>query len=86
MRHPQAQPKYRVNQLVHVPYSPKEGIIKGIRYVGQTGEYENNHHKFLTKGWEYQIYHWSAYKYDCVGNGWTVWGWLTETELNTIND
>ncbi|MFK0730425.1 MAG: hypothetical protein ACIWVG_04520 [Gloeotrichia echinulata HAB0833] len=44
-----------------------------------------NRNKFITNGWEYQIYHWSVYKCDYISDRWSEWGWLSEKQLDTLN-
>ncbi|BDI20967.1 hypothetical protein ANSO36C_67690 (plasmid) [Nostoc cf. commune SO-36] len=81
MRHPINQPKYRINQKVHIPLCSEGGIIKGIRYVGNADD--NN--KFKTNGWEYNIYHWSTWNCVYICDRWSDWGWITESEIDKLN-
>ena len=80
MRHPRENSKFRINQKVNVPFSTCEGIIKGIRYQGENGDYESNCLKFLTVGWEYKIYQYSQKGY------WEFWGWVEEKEIEEVNE
>jgi hypothetical protein len=80
MRHPSVQPKYRINQQVKAPFCDVPVVIKSIRYRGES-EYRNNRQKFIAKGWEYEVYYYSQ-AYEC----WEQWGWLTEKNLDNVND
>jgi hypothetical protein len=72
--------KYKINQKVRAPFcSFTLIVIKSIRYVTEI-EARNEREKFTSIGPEYQLYYYSSDK------GWREWGWLTEKELDTIND
>jgi len=76
-----SQFKYRINQKVRAPFSSFVlTVVKSIRYVNES-EWKNNRQKFVTKGWEYQLYY-----YSLSDKNWHEWGWLTEKELDNLND
>jgi len=72
--------KYRINQRVRAPLCGiKLVVIKSIRYVTEI-EIRNERERFITLGPEYQLYYYSSDK------GWREWGWVSEKELDTVND
>jgi hypothetical protein len=72
--------KYQINQIVRAPLCSFEVVIKSIRYIN-INEILDGKDTFKSVGQEYQLFYYLSDE-----ESWREWGWVSQTELDTLND